>query len=136
MIDSAQYNTAWNFEKIRISRRKRNQKQNYFNPLVSGLNSQRNNIFIYLIFIFSWIRIQAKVPDPQHWLIYINHSILARKELAISVAPIYSIQLPSLLVDVADYAHTVVTNSQTHDFSRYQKVCKSFKTINGAPCSY
>ena len=59
-LDSAQYNTVWNIKKIRISWRKRNQKQNYFNPLVSWLNLQRNNIFIYLIFIFSWIRSRQK----------------------------------------------------------------------------
>ena len=35
-LDSAQYDTARNFEKIRISRRNLNQKRNYFNPLVSG----------------------------------------------------------------------------------------------------
>ena len=33
---STQYDTARSFAKIRISWRKRNQKQNYFNPLVSG----------------------------------------------------------------------------------------------------
>ena len=34
--DSAQYDTARRFIKIRISHRKRNQNRKYFNPLVSG----------------------------------------------------------------------------------------------------
>ena len=35
-LDSEQYDTAGSFVKIRISRRKLNPKQNYFNPLVKG----------------------------------------------------------------------------------------------------
>ena len=39
--DSAQYHTAWRFEKIWISWRKRNQKRNYFNPLVSSIDEKK-----------------------------------------------------------------------------------------------
>ena len=35
-LDSAQYDTAQNFEKIRISRQNLIQKQNYYNPFVVG----------------------------------------------------------------------------------------------------
>ena len=61
----------------------------YYSPTVHKVqNSKRKNIFIYLLFhiLLDRIRIQAKVPDPQHcfwrlWLSYFGSELATAKEL-------------------------------------------------------